>query len=205
MSHHLSRPDDWRSLRSRDFAAWFSQLEGLRSPVAVGTRDGAGVDNLAVFNSMTHVGSRPPYLALVFRPLTVERHTYDNLKSTGVYTINHLPAAHVEDLHHTSAKYPAGRSEFEAAGLTAVHSAAGAPYVAEATVAMQLRFEEEYFVRANDAVVVIGRVEELRLPAAVTPEVGRVPWDELDGLVVSGLYNYYRVGHEATQVYAEPR
>ena len=204
MPHHFSRPDDWAKHRSRHFAAWFSQLEGMRSPVAVGTRGADGVANLAVFNSMTHIGSRPPYLALVFRPLTVERHTYDNLKTSGVYTINHLPARHLDALHRTSAKYERGVSEFEACGLSEEMSDAGAPYVAEGTVGMQLRFEEEYFVRANDSVVVIGRVEELRLPEEARFKEGRVLWDELEGLVVSGLYNYYRVGHARTKAYAQP-
>ena len=204
MPHHLSRPADWQAHRSRDFAAWFSQLEGMRSPVAVGTRGIEGVANLAVFNSMTHIGSRPPYLALVFRPLTVERHTYDNLKSTGVYTVNHLPAGHLDALHHTSAKYPRDTSEFGACGLTAEDSAAGAPYVAEATVAMQLRFEEEYFVRANDSVVVIGRVEELRLPEEARFKDGALDWGAMEGLVVSGLYNYYQVSHHRTKTYAQP-
>ena len=205
MPHVLSRPDDWSAIRSRDFAAWFSQLEGMRSPVAVGTCGVDGVDNLAVFNSMTHIGSRPPYLALVFRPLTVERHTYDNLKATGIYTINHLPAEHLAALHHTSAKYPRVISEFAAAGLTAEASGAGAPYVAEATVSMQLRFEEEHFVAANDTVIVIGRVEELRLAGGLPNGGGRIDWPALDGLVVSGLYNYYRVTHVATESYAKPR
>lgn len=204
MPHHFSRPDDWAQHKSRDFAAWFSQLEGLRSPVAVGTRGSGGVANLAVFNSMTHIGSRPPYLALVFRPLTVERHSYDNLKATGVYTINHLPAARLDSLHATSAKYPREVSEFEACGLTPVDSATGAPYVGEGTVGMQLRFEEEYFVRANDSVVVIGRVEELRLPKEASFAESRVDWAGLDGLVVNGLYHYYRVAHERTKAYAQP-
>ena len=204
MTHQLSGPDDWTQHRSRHFAAWFSQLEGMRSPVAVGTRGEDGVNNLAVFNSMTHIGSRPPFLALVFRPLTVERHTYDNLKATGVYTVNHLPAEHLDALHATSAKYPRGESEFEATGLTALGSAAGAPYVAEATVAMQLRFEEEYFVRANDSVIVIGRVEELRLPAEARFTEGALDWGAMGGLVVSGLYNYYTVGFERRKAYAQP-
>ena len=204
MPHRLSRPADWRQLPSRDFAAWFAQLEGMRSPVAVGTRGVTGVDNLAVFNSMTHIGSRPPYLALVFRPLTVERHTYDNLKATGVYTVNHLAAAHVDALHQTSAKYPTGESEFAAVGLTPERSAAGAPYVAEAAVGMQLRFEEEHFVRANDTVIVVGRVEEIRLPAAATEGAGRFDWSADGGLVVSGLYHYYEVAHLTSKTYAKP-
>ncbi len=203
MQHHLSRSADWAKLSSRAFADWFSQLEGLRSPVAVGTYDGSEGLNLAVFNSMTHIGARPPLLALVFRPLTVERHTYDNLKATGVYTINHLAAAHVDALHQTSAKYPAGVSEFDAVGLTAVSSAAGAPYVQEASVSMQLRFVEEHHVAANDCVIVIGAVEELRIVDTASFGESRLDWTSQAALVVSGLYNYYDVSHRVTKPYAK--
>ena len=203
MTHRLLRADDWSQIPGRAFASWFSQLEGMRSPVAVGTRGLSGVDNLAVFNSMTHVGARPPLLALVFRPLTVERHTYDNLKATGVYTINHLPLARVDALHQTSAKYPAPESEFAAVGLTALASTSGAPYVAEATVAMQLRFAEEHHVAANDTVIVVGRVEEIRLPGALGEPPQHVNWADLNGQVVSGLYDYYSVEHFKTKAYAK--
>lgn len=195
MPHHLSRAADWQQHRSRHFAAWFAQLEGLRSPVAVGTRGASGVANLAVFNSMTHIGSRPPYLALVFRPLTVERHTYDNLKASGVYTVNHLPREYVERAHATSGKYPAGVSEFDACGLTPLPTGEGAPYVAEASVSMLLEFVEEHFIAANDTVFIVGAVREIRLPPAAAFGVGRVDWAALAATPVSGLYEYYEVSH----------
>ena len=193
MSHALIRADAWEQYPRRAFADWFSQLEGLRSPVVVGTRSEAGVDNAAIFNSLTHVGARPPHLGLVFRPLTVERHTYDNLKRTGVYTINHLPADRLEAAHNTSAKLAADRSEFEACGLTPQVSSAGAPYVAEASVSMLLEFVEEHHIAANDTVFVVGAVRELRLPPSATFERGQIDWSELDATPVSGLYSYYRV------------
>ncbi len=203
MKHQLSRPQDWKTLPSREFADWFNQLEGMRSPVAVGTRNAAGVANLAVFNSMTHVGARPPLLGLVFRPLTVDRHTYANLKASGVYTINHLPAQQVAALHQTSAKYPEGRSEFEATGLRELPSETVAPYVAEATISMQLRFVEEHHVAANDCVFVVGAVEEIRTADAVGFGESPLNWTALDGVVVSGLYNYYRVSKLGQHAYAK--
>ncbi len=165
----------------------------MRSPVLVGTRSLAGQDNLAVFNSMTHIGARPPLVALVFRPLTVERHTYDNLRASGLYTINHIQQRFLAAAHATSAKLARGVSEFAASGLTPVLSESGVPYVAEAQVSMQLRFVEEHFVAANDSVIVIGQVEELRLAEGIAFSADRLDWSKLDAAVVSGLYHYYRV------------
>lgn len=195
MPHTLLRAEAWREYPSRDFATWFNQLEGLRSPVVIGTRSAAGVDNAAVFNSLTHVGARPPHLGFVMRPLTVERHTYDNLKASGFYTANHLPREYVERAHATSGKYPAGVSEFDACGLTPLPTAEGAPYVAEASVSMLLEFVEEHFVAANDTVFIVGAVREIRLPPGAAFGVERVDWSALGGTPVSGLYEYYDVSH----------
>ncbi len=202
MEHVLVRAEQWRAYPSREYADWFSRLEGMRSPVAVGTTSASGIANLAVFNSMTHIGARPPLLGLIFRPLTVDRHTYDNIKASRVYTINHLSEQYVDALHQTSAKYDAASSEFTAVGLTVVASATGAPYVAEALVSMQLRFVEEHHIAANDCVLVVGSVEELR--------IGRehgfgstTDWGTSGGVVVSGLYNYYKVSHLVEKVYAK--
>ena len=201
MPHDLIRAETWETYPSRRFASWFSQLEGMRSPVVVGTRSGEGVDNAAVFNSLTHVGARPPHLGLVVRPLTVERHTYDNLRRSGFYTVNHLPLDFLERAHQTSGKYPAGTSEFELCGLSPVASAEGAPYVAEASVSMLLEFAEEHHVRANDTVFVVGAVRELRVPEGARFDVGTVDWSALGGAPVSGLYDYYRVSRERTLGY----
>ena len=196
MPHELIRRDTWDQYPSRAYAAWFSQLEGMRSPIVVGTRSAAGVDNAAVFNSFTHVGARPPHLGFVMRPLTVERHTYSNLRDTGFFTVNHLPAHHLEAAHRTSGKFAAGTSEFENCGLTPSPSQEGAPYVAEAAVGMLLEYVEEHHIAANDTVFVVGAVRELRLPREAAFGVETVDWAALGATVVSGLYDYYRVKHE---------
>lgn len=195
MAHRTLSPDDWQRLPSRAFAAWFNQLQGARSPVLLGTQDDRGAHNLAVFNSLTHVGARPPHLGFVLRPRSVDRHTYDNLRATGHYTVNHLPAAHLDAAHRTSGKYPRDVSEFTATGLTPVASGRSAPYVAEATVSLLLEFVEEHAIAANDTLFVVGRVVEIRVPDAVGLGDETVDWGGLDGLAVSGLYDYYRLAH----------
>ena len=94
-------------------------ISGMKSANLVGTVDQSGHANLALFNSVVHIGANPPYIGMIFRPLTVRRDTYNNIKATGVYTINHVHAGIRERAHQTSASFPAGVSEFEACGLTA--------------------------------------------------------------------------------------
>ena len=202
MAHSYIVKEDWEGYRSRQFADWFSQLEGMRSPVLVGTAQ-HGINNLAVFNSMTHVGARPPHVGLVFRPLTVERDTYDNIKATRFYTINHLPADFLVQAHQTSAKYASSQDEFAEVGLTPQPSSLGAPYVAEASVSFLLEMVEEHHIAANDTVFLVGAVREIRLPEGISIDT-EPNWSKLNGLVVSGLYSYYRVDAIRKLGYVKP-
>jgi Conserved protein/domain typically associated with flavoprotein oxygenases, DIM6/NTAB family len=195
---------DWEGYPGRIFAAWFNQLEGARSPVLVGSRSLTGVDNLAIFNSLTHIGARPPLLALVFRPLSVERHTYDNIQATDMFTINHISGSMVDAAHQTSAKYPEEVSEFKACGLTPERTASGVAYVAESPVSMLLEKVEEHKIAANDTVLLVGAVREIRLIDQVAFTDERLSLESLDLRVVSGLYDYYGLNFDKRKAYAKP-
>ena len=201
MKHVTLTDKDWSAYPSRAFAAWFNQLEGMRSPVVIGSCDADGLANAAIFNSLTHVGARPPLLGFVLRPLTVERDTYDNIKESRFYTVNHVDRALRDRAHQTSAKYPRPTSEFEACEIPLTEARGSVPYVRNSPVGMLLEFVEEHFVAANDTVFVVGRVRELRIAknfAFGSP----IDWGEVGGQVVSGLYDYYDVRHGATLEYA---
>ena len=60
-----------------------NSCSGFKSANLIGTKSNAGTTNVAVFSSVTHFGSNPPLLGVVFRPLTdVPRNTYENIKET---------------------------------------------------------------------------------------------------------------------------
>ena len=71
----------------------------------IGSISNNGIENVAVFSSVTHIGSSPAILGFFLRPTTVIRNTYENIKATGFYTINHIHNNITKDAHHTSAKY----------------------------------------------------------------------------------------------------
>jgi len=79
---------------------------GYKSANLIGTQSKEGKTNLAVFSSITHLGSNPPLIGFVLRPTTVPRDTYRNLKESSLFTVNHIHYKSVADAHHTSAKYP---------------------------------------------------------------------------------------------------
>ena len=56
-------------------------VTGYKSANLIGTVSTEGVLNVAVFSSVTHLGSEPPLLGFILRPTTVPRDTYKNIKA----------------------------------------------------------------------------------------------------------------------------
>jgi flavin reductase (DIM6/NTAB) family NADH-FMN oxidoreductase RutF len=182
-----------------------NSISGMKSANLVGTVDRGGHANLALFNSVVHIGANPPYLGMIFRPLTARRDTYNNIKTTGVYTLNHVHAAIRERAHQTSANFPAGVSEFDACGLTPeTKPALQAPYVGESRVKIGLAYEEEHSIRANGTILLVGRVLEIRLPEEVLGEDGYVDLAAADSLALTGLEGYHEVSPPIRLPYALP-
>ncbi|THH37826.1 flavin reductase family protein [Neolewinella litorea] len=181
-------------------------LPGPRGVHLIGTRGHRGTENLAVFSSVVHVGASPPLLGFILRPLTVPRHTYHHLKATGWFTLNTLHPHILDPAHQTSANYPIGESEFAATGLTPTYSdRCKAPYVEESAVRIGLTFEEEYPVRANGTLFIIGRVQEIIVPDRVVAETGHVDHLALETLTVGGLDTYYRATDPIRKDYARAK
>jgi flavin reductase (DIM6/NTAB) family NADH-FMN oxidoreductase RutF len=67
-----------------------NSCSGYKSANLIGTKDTDGISNVAVFSSLTHMGSNPGLLGFFLRPTTVIRDTYDNIKTSGKYTVNHV-------------------------------------------------------------------------------------------------------------------
>jgi flavin reductase (DIM6/NTAB) family NADH-FMN oxidoreductase RutF len=182
-----------------------NSVSGMKSANLVGTVDQSGHANLALFNSVVHIGANPPCLGMIFRPLTVRRDTYNNIKATGVYTLNHVHAGIRELAHQTSANFPAGVSEFDACGLEPETTPTlQAPYVAESRVKIGLAYEEEHDIRVNGTILVVGRVLEIRLPAEVLGEDGYVDLAAAGSLASTGLDGYHEVGPPVRLPYARP-
>ena len=197
--------DELLELPGRYRGRLLNKVSGLKPANLIGTQSKAGAANLAVFNSVVHIGANPPYLGFVLRPTTVERHTYENIKETGVYTINQITTAIHQQAHQTSAKYDRNISEFEPVGLKEYyHHDFGAPFVAESPVKIGLRFEEEHYIKCNDTRLVIGKVEHLILPEAAIAEDGDVMLERLDPVAIGGLDSYYAIELLGRYGYAKP-
>ncbi|MGB5654468.1 MAG: flavin reductase family protein [Robiginitalea sp.] len=180
-------------LDGRYRANLINKIAGYKTANLIGTRSGSGLENLAVFNSVVHIGANPPYLGFVLRPATVERHTYENLKETGYYTINQITGRIHGQAHMTSAKFQRGVSEFEACGLEPYYlKGFNAPFVAESAIKIGLKLEEVQRIECNDTRLVIGKVIQVILPEGAIGEDGDLDLESLDTVAIGGLDTYYK-------------
>ena len=199
------------AMEGRTRATFINKITGYKPAHLIGTRSLVGGENLAIFNSVVHIGANPPYLGFILRPTTVSRNTYENLRETGYYTINQVTAEIHTQAHCTSGKYPEGISEFEACGLTPLYlNAFPAPFVAESPIKMGLTFKEEHLL-CNGTRLIVGSIRHLYLPKGVIASDGDVSLEQLNTVAIGGLdtyykgerlgrYGYYRPGEELREL-----
>lgn len=203
MEHHLTR-SDIQDMDKRFRAQFINSIPGFKSVSLVGTADSAGSHNLAIFNSVIHLGSNPPLLGFITRPTTVPRHTYQNIQEVGHYTINHLHRDLYRAAHQTAARYEEGVSEFEAVGLTAELKAGfPAPFVGESRIKLGLKYVEEHAI-ANGTILMVGEIQEIWMPTGLIREDGYVDIEQAGSLGVTGIDSYHETRRLARLSYAKP-
>jgi flavin reductase (DIM6/NTAB) family NADH-FMN oxidoreductase RutF len=196
---------DIMTMDQRFRTTFINSVVGFKCLNLVGTLNTAGKTNLAIFNSIFHVGAQPPYLGMVFRPDEVERHTLENILNNKHYTFNHVHEGIIRAAHQTSARYPKATSEFDACGLTPTFSKnCIAPYVLESSVNIALEFKEKINVATNNTIIVIGQILEINLPENNLGEDGFFDLEKSKTCTVAGLDAYYKTSKIERLNYAKP-
>ena len=181
---------DFPTLDQRYRTNLINSLSGFKSVNLVGTANGAGLTNLAIFSQVFHVGANPPLMGMLVRPDAVPRHTLSNLLETGFYTFNNILEEFYKQAHQTSARYEV--SEFEACGFTPWYSATHpAPYVQESTIKIGLQFRERHDLAINGTVLIIGEVIEIFCPDACVEADGFLNIEKAGSVTCSGLDSYH--------------
>ncbi len=196
---------DILAMEQRYRAAFINSLGGFKSGVLVGTADKNGNTNLAIFNSLFHLGANPALCGLIIRPDSVARHTYENILDTGSYTINHIHEGIYKQAHQTSARYDRDRSEFNETGLTE-HYENGivAPFVAESKVRFALEFAECHELKINGTILMIGKIIKVMLPDDCVLPDGFIDIERAGTITVSGLDSYHTTNRLSRLSYAKP-
>ncbi len=168
-----------------------NSCSGFKSANLLGTKSNNGKTNVAVFSSVTHLGSNPPLLGFFLRPTTVARNTYENLKETGLFTVNHIHESIIKDAHHTSAKYDQHISEFDMTELVEEYkNGFYAPFVENCPVQIGLKYVDEYPIKANNTILVVGQITELYIDTSILKSDGYIDLAEANVAAINGLDGY---------------
>lgn len=186
-------------------ANFVNSLSGFKSLNLIGSIDSKGSTNLAIFNSVFHLGANPPLVGMIVRPHSVERHTLENILETKFYTINHVNDKIYKQAHQSSARYSRNISEFDATGLTAeFHESFKAPFVKESRIKLGIAFKEKYDIDINNTVMVAGEIVKAVLPDNISDTDGFLNIDKAGTIAGISLSGYCKVELIERMDYAKP-
>ncbi len=164
---------------------------GYKSANLIATKTAEGVSNVAIFSSITHLGSDPALLGFILRPTTVPRNTYKNIKDLGFFTVNHITETMIADAHHSSANYEEHVSEFDKTNLEETYyEGISIPFVKGSPVQILCKYLNEYAIKENGTIHIIASVEELFVEENLIQKDHWLRLDEEDVVTINGLDGY---------------
>ncbi|WP_297766152.1 flavin reductase [uncultured Muriicola sp.] len=203
MSHLFA--EDIAQLPSRYRANLINSVTGYKSCNLLGSKSADGHTNLAIFSSVIHIGSSPPLLGFILRPLTVRRDTFTNIKDLGYFTVNQVSVEMYHRAHQTSAKYEKEVSEFDEIGFKVEYlDDFEAPYVAESTIKIGCKYVNHYPLEENDCLLVIGSIERLYFPKEIQDSDGFIRLDKAATVTSMGMDGYALPAYLERLTYARP-
>jgi len=182
---------------------FINSISGYKGVHLIGTKDKHGNTNLAIFDSIVHIGSSPPLIGFIMRPLAAEKNTYTNIMNTGYYTINHVHKSFLKQAHYTSAKFPDSASEFDECNLTPEYSVGFlAPFVSESKVKLGMKLQEDIEIEANGTRLIVGKLHEVITEDDLVQDDGQVDLEKAKDVCVTGLNQYSTVSKSTKFPYA---
>lgn len=173
-------------------ATFLNSLAGIKQAFLIGSKSNEGNSNLAIFNSLIHIGANPALWGFICRPDTVKRDTLYNILETKEYSINYIKIEDFKKAHQTSAKYKSEISEFESCGFTESYlKDFNAPFVAEAPVKIAMKFQERVDITINNTILLIGSIEHITIENDIISKDGFVALEMVNTLACAGLDAYY--------------
>lgn len=188
----LLTTDDILGMEQRYRTTFVNSLSGFHPVVLVGSRSAAGKSHLATFNSLVHIGANPPLFGLISRPDTVKKHTLENIRSTGVYSINFLSTEHIAAIHRAAARFDEDADKFRKTGLTeCTLPGSNLPYVGEAAIKIGMRCENIIPIPANGTWLIVGSIEAVEIRSEIIASDGFVRLHEEKIAACAGLDAYF--------------
>jgi flavin reductase (DIM6/NTAB) family NADH-FMN oxidoreductase RutF len=168
-----------------------NSITGYKSANLLGTISNDGIENVAIFSSITHLGSQPALLSFFVRPNVVPRNTYNNIKEKKIFTVNHISKEKIDDAHHTSAKYGDDISEFDKTNLQSEYKKNWeAPFVKGSAVQLGCKYLNEYFLKENGCSMIVASIEIIFIKEGLLDNDGWVELSKANIVTVNGLDGY---------------
>jgi flavin reductase (DIM6/NTAB) family NADH-FMN oxidoreductase RutF len=165
---------------------------GFKSANLIATKSIEGNTNVAIFSSVTHLGSSPSLIGFIVRPTTIPRDTYKNIMETGYFTVNHITIDMIADAHHTSANYDSGISEFDKTNLEEEYKEGfNIPFVKGSPVQLYCKFVNEYVIKENDTIHIIASIEHIFFDEDLEHKDGWLQLDKGNIVALNGVDGYF--------------
>lgn len=179
-----------------------NSITGAKSANLVGSKSKEGIDNLAIFSSVVHLGSDPPYIGFFIRPQTFKKtDTFKNIIDNNFFTINSIDESFFKKSHLTSKKFDNNQSEFDHCSIekTTINGFY-APFVMQSKIKIGLNFVEKKKI-LNDCTLIVGQVQLLSINDTDLDNFGRAKIHEMDIVSISGSDTYNSVSKIETLPY----
>lgn len=167
-------------------------------PIAlVSTHDVLGVPNIAPYNAFCGLANNPPMLGISFsRREDEEKHTFANIKATGVFVINLVPRFLAETMNQ-AAEGTEKADDFLRLGVTALASdVIQCPRIAESPASLECRVVNVVPLPPSRCELVVGQIVGVFLrDEFVTSDIGFDPL-AADLLASVGPEDYLSVNGE---------
>jgi len=177
-----------------------NSISGIKPGNLIGTKSINGVDNVAIFSSVVHLGSNPAQIGFVLRPQRRRKSdTYCNIKATNFYTINHITKQMYVKAHNTSIKD--NESEFELLNIEKEYQEGFyAPYVEKSPIKLGMKLIDMILL-PNDCLFVIGQIENLYIENKLLNSNGTLDLEIGEIMGIGGLNTYYKLNKIDTLPY----
>jgi flavin reductase (DIM6/NTAB) family NADH-FMN oxidoreductase RutF len=196
--------DDINAMHRIERLNLINSVTGFKPANLVATKSKDGHSNVAIISSIVHLGSDPGLIGFISRPMTVSRHTAENIFETNFYTINHVNADIIKKAHWTSVDVPKEVSEFEICGLTPKYrDEFYAPFVQESHISIGMSFVEQLPISINNTFMIIGKIEVIYLDSDYRLSQGNLDLIGADTVAISGLDTYHSISQGIQLPYAK--
>lgn len=187
---HISR-ENLSNMAKLERLNLVNSCTGYKSANLIATISEEGVPNVAIFSSVTHLGSNPALLGFIIRPTSVPRDTYENMRKSGFFTVNHVTSKMIADAHHTSANYAFGISEFDKTSLEEEYkNDIKVPFVKGCPVQLYCKYVNEYLIKENDTIHIIASIEAIFYNENLEHKDGWLQLDKGNVVTINGLDGY---------------